>query len=99
MPTAAGEPALCYYTSGTTREPKAVLHAHAYTFAHRYTGEHWLDAAVGHELVETLGGAPTTGVDADGRAAEFVGELDTLFRVFHFDCEFGGIGLDETLVG
>ena len=41
--TAAAEPALCYYTSGTTREPKAVLHAHAYTFAHRYTGEHWLD--------------------------------------------------------
>src|SRR5262245_58565675 len=41
--TAASEPALCYYTSGTTKEPKAVLHAHAYTFAHRYTGEYWLD--------------------------------------------------------
>ncbi len=37
------EPALCYYTSGTTKEPKAVLHAHGYTFAHRYTGEYWLD--------------------------------------------------------
>jgi acetyl-CoA synthetase/medium-chain acyl-CoA synthetase len=37
------EPALCFYTSGTTKEPKAVLHAHAYTFAHRYTGEYWLD--------------------------------------------------------
>jgi acetyl-CoA synthetase/medium-chain acyl-CoA synthetase len=41
--TRAEEPALCYYTSGTTREPKAVLHAHAYTFAHRWTGEYWLD--------------------------------------------------------
>jgi acyl-coenzyme A synthetase/AMP-(fatty) acid ligase len=37
------EPALCYYTSGTTREPKAVLHTHAYPFAHRWTGEYWLD--------------------------------------------------------
>jgi medium-chain acyl-CoA synthetase len=41
--TRAEEAALCYYTSGTTREPKAVLHAHAYTFAHRWTGEYWLD--------------------------------------------------------
>jgi len=41
--TRSDEPALCFYTSGTTREPKAVLHTHAYTFAHRYTGEYWLD--------------------------------------------------------
>jgi acetyl-CoA synthetase/medium-chain acyl-CoA synthetase len=41
--TRSDEPALCYYTSGTTKEPKAVLHAHGYTFAHRYTGEYWLD--------------------------------------------------------
>jgi acetyl-CoA synthetase/medium-chain acyl-CoA synthetase len=41
--TRSDEPALCFYTSGTTKDPKAVLHAHAYTFAHRYTGEHWLD--------------------------------------------------------
>jgi acyl-coenzyme A synthetase/AMP-(fatty) acid ligase len=41
--TRASEPALCFYTSGTTKDPKAVLHAHAYTFAHRYTGEYWLD--------------------------------------------------------
>ena len=25
------DPAICYYTSGTTHEPKAVLHSHAYT--------------------------------------------------------------------
>ncbi len=41
--TRSDEPALCFYTSGTTKEPKAVLHTHGYTFAHRYTGEHWLD--------------------------------------------------------
>ena len=41
--TRVDEPALCFYTSGTTKEPKAVLHTHGYTFAHRYTGEYWLD--------------------------------------------------------
>src|SRR5439155_1530799 len=41
--TRSDEPALCFYTSGTTKDPKAVLHAHRYTFAHRYTGEYWLD--------------------------------------------------------
>jgi medium-chain acyl-CoA synthetase len=41
--TRSDEPALCFYTSGTTKDPKAVLHTHAYTFAHRYTGEYWLD--------------------------------------------------------
>jgi acyl-coenzyme A synthetase/AMP-(fatty) acid ligase len=40
--TRAIEPALCYYTSGTTREPKAVLHSHAYAFTHRFTGLNWL---------------------------------------------------------
>ena len=30
-------------SGGTTKEPKAVLHAHAYTFTQRYTGEYWLD--------------------------------------------------------
>jgi acetyl-CoA synthetase/medium-chain acyl-CoA synthetase len=39
--TRASDPALVYYTSGTTGPPKAVLHAHAYTFAHRLTSERW----------------------------------------------------------
>ncbi len=43
VPTRADEPAICFYTSGTTKEPKAVLHSHAYTFAHSYTGLYWLD--------------------------------------------------------
>jgi acyl-coenzyme A synthetase/AMP-(fatty) acid ligase len=41
--TRASEPAICFYTSGTTKEPKAVLHGHSYTLAHRITGESWLD--------------------------------------------------------
>src|SRR5580704_5023273 len=42
METRGDEPAICYYTSGTTKEPKAVLHGHAYTWAHQFTGSLWL---------------------------------------------------------
>ncbi|MBF6568988.1 MAG: acyl--CoA ligase [Candidatus Binataceae bacterium] len=45
--TKAIDPAICYYTSGTTRNPKAVLHSHGYTFSHRLTGSHWLDVKPG----------------------------------------------------
>jgi acyl-coenzyme A synthetase/AMP-(fatty) acid ligase len=41
--TRSTDPAICFYTSGTTKDPKAVLHAHSYTLAHRITGESWLD--------------------------------------------------------
>lgn len=41
--TRSSEPALLYFTSGTTGGPKMVQHSHAYTLAHRLTGEFWLD--------------------------------------------------------
>jgi acyl-coenzyme A synthetase/AMP-(fatty) acid ligase len=45
--TKSSEPAICYYTSGTTMEPKAVLHSHGYTYSHRFTGLNWLDVRPG----------------------------------------------------
>jgi acetyl-CoA synthetase/medium-chain acyl-CoA synthetase len=45
--TKSSEPAICYYTSGTTKEPKAVLHSHGYTYSHRFTGLNWLDLSPG----------------------------------------------------
>lgn len=45
--TWSNEPAICYYTSGTSRDPKAVLHSHSYIYAQRYTGSLWLDLKPG----------------------------------------------------
>jgi len=42
--TRRDEPAFLVYTSGTTKDPKGVLHAHAYTYAKRMQAELWLDA-------------------------------------------------------
>jgi acetyl-CoA synthetase len=41
LETLAAEPAFAYFTSGTTGQPKGVMHNHVYTLAHIVTAKYW----------------------------------------------------------
>ena len=53
--TAAEEGAFILYTSGTTKNPKGVLHTHGYTYAKRMQARYWLDLQDGDRLWCTSG--------------------------------------------
>jgi acyl-coenzyme A synthetase/AMP-(fatty) acid ligase len=54
-PTASSDIAYIVYTSGTTKDPKGVVHTHAYTYAKRMQAEVWLDAKPSDLVWSTAG--------------------------------------------
>ena len=60
--------------------------------------ERRLDAAVGHEVVEVLRGAPGAGVDPHHRNAEVGGDLDLRDRAIDVELSLLGVGGHEALM-
>jgi len=49
-PTCADDPAVMYYTSGSTGHPKGVLHATRALYAWRWSAVHWIDLEPGDRI-------------------------------------------------
>jgi hypothetical protein len=58
-----------------------------------------LAALVGHEVIKTLDGAPSAGVDADGGNAQLVGEAEAFGRVGDILLAHLWFRRDKALVG
>jgi acyl-coenzyme A synthetase/AMP-(fatty) acid ligase len=54
-PTRSDDLAYLVYTSGTTKDPKGVMHSHAYTYAKRMQARVWLDAKPNDLVWSTAG--------------------------------------------
>lgn len=66
LPTLATDPMIMYFTSGTTGQPKGVVHDFTYPLAHIVTAKHWQQAQDGglhFTVAETGWGKASWGKD------------------------------------
>ena len=85
IPTLATDPMLLYFTSGTTGQPKGVIHDHSYPLAHIVTAKYWQQAEEGglHFTVAETGWAKASWGKLYGQW--LVGSAVMVYDFDHFD--------------
>jgi acetyl-CoA synthetase len=78
------DPCLCVFTSGTTSEPRAVLHAQRYLLGQRLQAEHWLGARAG-ELVWCTAGSGWSKSARNAFIAPWISGASALLHDGRFD--------------